>query len=241
MSAVVGDVQAGRLIFGADAPFQCAIIPVTRVKQNCSVIWCTRTRMAAVIDPGGDLDSIRALLDRNALTLERVLVTHGHVDHAGGAFDLADIMGVPIEGPHRADRFLVERLADNGDLYGMDWAIPYEPARWLGDGDTVRIGNETLEILHCPGHTPGHVAYYHRPSGLAFVGDILFRGLIGNTSMPYSDHRALLRSIHLKLLPLGNHVAFVPGHGPLSTFGEERRTNAVVSDKAKERYEHLIM
>lgn len=218
---------------------QCRVVPVTRAKQNCSLIWCTRTMRGALVDPGGDLDRLRAALIEEGVTLERILITHAHPDHAGGAADLAGLMDVPIEGPHRGDQVWINRISDLGELHGFYDSMPFEPDRWLVDGDLIAVGEQTLQALHCPGHTAGHIAYFSAEARIAFVGDILFRAAIGATSEP-RDHLELLRSIRLKLLPLGDDVLFVPGHEALSTFGEERRSNPFVSDAAAEKYTHLF-
>jgi glyoxylase-like metal-dependent hydrolase (beta-lactamase superfamily II) len=209
---------------------KCGILPVTPFQQNCSLIWCEETMKGAVIDPGGDLPAIEAALKERGVTLERILLTHGHVDHASGAGTLKQHWGVPIEGPHRDDAFLIESLPDQAARYGFPPVTPFEPDRWLEGGDTVTVGNMTLDVRHCPGHTPGHVIFFHAPSNLAFVGDVLFRGSIGRTDLPRGNHTVLIRSIRTQLWPLGNDVTFVPGHGPISTFGEERENNPFVGD-----------
>lgn len=226
------------LLFGR--PLQVRVIPVTRAKQNCSLVWCVETMEGALVDPGGDLDLLRAAIDLEGVTLTKLLITHGHGDHAGGAYDLADLMEVPIEGPHRADKWWIDQMPDRGELYGLGDAMSFTPNRWLEDGDLVRVGNQELVALHCPGHTPGHIAYFSPAARIAFVGDILFRGQIGASNIPKGDHGDLLRSIRRKLLPLGDDVIFVPGHHVLSTFGEERRSNPFVSDDAAAKYEHLL-
>ena len=212
---------------------KAAIVPVTPFVQNCSVIWCTRTMQGAVVDPGGDLDRIRDAVAEHGVALEKILLTHGHIDHAGATAALARETGVPIEGPHREDKFWIDQLEMQGEYFGVAAAEPFTPDRWLEDGDTVTVGEETLEVYHCPGHTPGHVMFFHRPSRLALVGDVLFKGSIGRTDFPRGDHAALLRAIREKLWPLGDDVTFISGHGPLSTFGEERRTNPFVGDAAE--------
>jgi len=211
-------------------PLQGVIIPVTPFQQNCSLVWCAATKRAAVVDPGGELDRILAAAEKQGVVIEKVLVTHGHLDHAGAAAELAAQLGIPIEGPQREDAFWIERIAEQGKRYGMDHCRPFTPDRWLEDGDQVTIGAETLSVHHCPGHTPGHVVLHHPASRLAFVGDVLLRGSIGRTDFPRGDHAALIRSITTKLWPLGNDVTFVPGHGPLSTFGQERLANPFVAD-----------
>jgi hydroxyacylglutathione hydrolase len=212
-------------------PMRAAIIPVTPLKQNCSLIWCTKTMKGALVDPGGDLDKLKLGVERAGVTLEKLLVTHGHLDHCGQAGMLAKELGLKIEGPHEADRFWISRLDEDGGKYGMHAEV-FEPDRWLEDGDTVTVGELTLEVIHCPGHTPGHVVFFHRPSRFAIVGDVLFQGSIGRTDFPMGNHQDLLDAITQKLWPLGNDVTFIPGHGPTSTFGRERQTNAFVSDYA---------
>jgi glyoxylase-like metal-dependent hydrolase (beta-lactamase superfamily II) len=198
--------------------------------QNCSVLVCERTGKAAAIDPGGDLDRIDAALRSESATLEKVFLTHGHIDHCGQAGQFAERHKAPIEGPHRDDRFWIEQLPSQGKMFGFAQLAVFEPNRWLEDGDTVSFGEQTLEVRHCPGHTPGHVIFFHAPSRLAIVGDVLFQGSIGRTDFPRGDHATLLRSITDRLWPLGDDVAFVPGHGPMSTFGDERASNPFVGD-----------
>jgi hydroxyacylglutathione hydrolase len=212
-------------------PMRAAIIPVTPLQQNCSLIWCTRTMKGALVDPGGDLDRLKAGVAKAGVTLEKLLVTHGHLDHCGQAGMLAEELGLRIEGPHEADRFWIDKLDGDGARYGME-ARTFEPDRWLHDGDRVTVGELTLEVIHCPGHTPGHVVFFHRPSNFAIVGDVLFQGSIGRTDFPQGNHQDLIDAITQKLWPLGNDVTFIPGHGPTSTFGRERQTNAFVSDYA---------
>jgi glyoxylase-like metal-dependent hydrolase (beta-lactamase superfamily II) len=207
-----------------------SILPVTSFEQNCSLICCESSNKGAVIDPGGDIDQILQAADELQIELQSILITHAHIDHAGGAADLADRTGLQILGPHREDEFLIERLPYQAEQYGFPPARPFSPTRWLDQGDRVQVGDEELEVLHCPGHTPGHVAFFHRATKTAFVGDVLFRGSIGRTDFPRGDYDTLIRSIRERLWPLGDDVTFVPGHGPLSTFGEERRSNPFVGD-----------
>ena len=216
---------------GQEPPIQIIVIPVTAFQQNCSVIFDRETKAGAVIDPGGDVDRILAALEEHGVKVEKIVLTHGHIDHVGGAADLAERLSVPVLGPHEADRFWISRLDEDGGKYGMRAEV-FEPDRWLEDGDTVTVGELTLEVIHCPGHTPGHVVFFHRPSKFAIVGDVLFQGSIGRTDFPRGNHQDLIDAITQKLWPLGEDVTFIPGHGPTSTFGHERKTNAFVSDAA---------
>jgi len=217
-----------------DAPLKAAMIPVTPLAQNCSLIWCTATNRAAVVDPGGDLPKIHAAIAKAGVTVEKILITHGHIDHCGEAGTLAAALGVPIEGPHEADRFWIARLAEDGRAWGLA-GTPFEPDRWLDQGAQVTLGALTLDVHHCPGHTPGHVVFHHAPSRLALVGDVLFEGSIGRTDFPMSDHQALLDSIVTKLWPLGDDTVFIPGHGRPSRFGIERQHNPFVADSVLAR------
>jgi glyoxylase-like metal-dependent hydrolase (beta-lactamase superfamily II) len=209
---------------------RAAIVPVTPLQQNCTLLWCTATMKAAFVDPGGDLPKLKAAAVQAGVTIEKILITHGHIDHCGEAGTLAKELGVPIEGPHEADRFWISRLEDDGRSYGVNGKI-FEPDRWLGNGDTVTVGNLTLDVYHCPGHTPGHVVFHHAPSGVAMVGDVLFQGSIGRTDFPMGNHQDLLDAIVTRLWPLGGATHFVPGHGPMSTFAQERATNPYVADQ----------
>ncbi|MFL9840262.1 MBL fold metallo-hydrolase [Sphingomonas sp. ST-64] len=208
---------------------RAAIIPVTPLQQNSTLLWCTRTMRGAFTDPGGDLDRLKAAAQQHGVTIEKLLITHGHIDHCGEAGVLAKELGVPIEGPHEADRFWISRLEDDGRSYGVN-GKPFEPDRWLVDGDTVTVGELTLDVYHCPGHTPGHVVFHHPASQLAIVGDVIFQGSIGRTDFPMGNHQDLLDAITGKLWPLGDETVFVPGHGQPSNFGQERRTNPFVAD-----------
>jgi glyoxylase-like metal-dependent hydrolase (beta-lactamase superfamily II) len=208
------------------------ILPVTPFSQNCSLLWCEDTRRAAVVDPGGDLDHIVAPAAQLGITIEKILLTHGHIDHAGGAAELAARLSVPVEGPQREDAFWIEQLPEQSRMFGFPHCAAFTPDRWLEDGGTVSFGKVVLEVLHTPGHTPGHVCFFHRPSRLAVVGDVLFAGSIGRTDLPGGSHDALIRSIRQSLWPLGDDVEFIPGHGPMSTFGEERQSNPFVADGA---------
>jgi len=208
------------------------IIPVTPFEQNCTIFWCENTRQAVVIDPGGDVERIQRALNDENLSLAKILVTHGHIDHAGGVAALAELTGVSIiEGPHEEDRFWIEGMPQQSKMFGFPSVRSFEPTRWLKGGDTVSFGDVELAVLHCPGHTPGHVVFYHAPSHLAQVGDVLFQGSIGRTDFPRGDHDTLVRSIKEQLFPLGDTVEFIPGHGPMSTFGEERKYNHFLSGR----------
>lgn len=210
---------------------KAAIVPVTPLQQNCTLFWCTATNRGAFVDPGGDLPRLKAAAAQQGVTIEKILVTHGHIDHCGQAGILARDLNVPIEGPHEADRYWIDKLGAEGPKYGID-GEKFEPDRWLVDGDQVTVGELTLDVIHCPGHTPGHVVFHHPPSKLAIVGDVLFQGSIGRTDFPLGNHQDLINAITQKLWPLGGETAFVPGHGPMSNFAHERKTNAFVSDYA---------
>jgi hydroxyacylglutathione hydrolase len=201
------------------------IIPVTLFEQNCSLVWNEETMKGVVIDPGGDLPRIRDAIAKAGVTVEKILLTHGHIDHAAGAAELAAELGVPVEGPHQADAFLLERLPESGKSYGMAGARPVTPNRWLDEGDTVSMGGESFDVLHCPGHSPGSIAFVSPELKLAIVGDVLFRGSVGRSDIAGGDHATLIASIKTKLLPLGDDFAFLCGHGPGGNIGEERRTN----------------
>lgn len=215
-----------------EPPIRAVTIPVTPFQQNCSLLWCTETMRGAVADPGGDLDLIESAIAERAVTVEKILVTHGHLDHAGGTKDLAERLGVPVEGPHEADLFWIGRMEEQGRMFGLAGARAFEPDRWLEDGDTVGFGHVSMDVIHCPGHTPGHVVFVHRGAGFAVVGDVLFQGSIGRTDFPMGNRDDLIASIRNKLFPLGDDIVFIPGHGPPSTFGHERRSNPFVSDIA---------
>ena len=202
-----------------------AIVPVTPFEQNCSILWCEATKKAAIVDPGGDLERILYAVEKLGVTPEKILVTHGHIDHAGGVKPLADRLGLPIEGPQREDAFWIDAMPQQAMKFGFPPAPAFTPTRWLEDGDTVNVGEETMAVIHCPGHTPGHVVFHHAASHLAVVGDVLFQGSIGRTDFPRGNHADLIHAITTKLFPLGDDIAFIPGHGPMGTFGEERRTN----------------
>lgn len=204
---------------------KAAILPVTPFQQNCTLLWDAETMTGAVVDPGGDLDDIERAIAEVGMKPEKILITHGHIDHAGGAAELSERLKVPIEGPHEADRPLLDKLDQQGESYGMIDSRPMTPDRWLEEGDTVTVAGHTFEVLHCPGHSPGSVVLVNRPQRFALVGDVLFQGSIGRTDLPGGNHAALLEAIRTKVLPLGDEFAFICGHGPTSTIGRERQTN----------------
>ncbi len=216
-------------------PLQAVICPVTPFQQNCTLIWCTRTMKGAFVDPGGEVDRLLAVAEEHQVTLEKILITHGHIDHAGGAAELAERAGVPIEGPHTDDLFWIDTIEKDGPEWGLPDARRFATTRWLEDGDTVTVGNLSFEVRHCPGHTPGHVVFFNREARLASVGDVLFQGSIGRTDFPRGDHATLIASITEKLWPLGDDVTFIPGHGPAGTFGQERQSNPFVGDRVLAR------
>ena len=206
------------------------IIPVTPYQQNCSLIWCEATLSAALVDPGGDVEQLLAAVRRAGVKLEKLLLTHAHLDHAGGALELARTFKLPIIGPHRGDAFWLDALPEQARMFGFPPAEAFQPDQWLQDGDIIELGTLRLQVIHCPGHTPGHVVFFEPASRHAFVGDVLFQGSIGRTDFPKGDHAALIAAIKNKLFPLGDDIAFVPGHGPMSTFGRERRGNPYVGE-----------
>lgn len=205
--------------------FAIQIVPVTPFQQNCCLAFVESTKRGVVVDPGGDVPLIREAIRQAGVTVEKILLTHGHLDHAGGAAELRDELGIEVIGPHKADAPLLERLEQSARGYGIDGLRGVTPDRWLDDGDTVTIGDVVFDVLHCPGHAPGHVVYASAALRFAFVGDVLFAGSVGRTDLPGGDHAALIASIKTKLYPLGDDVSFICGHGPGSTIGEERRTN----------------
>jgi glyoxylase-like metal-dependent hydrolase (beta-lactamase superfamily II) len=211
---------------------QYVIVPVTPYQQNCSIVRCSRSGKAAIVDPGGEVERILQQAERMAAVVEKVILTHAHVDHCSGADALRQRLGVPIEGPHHGDAFWLQQLPDWCRMAGMPPAQPFEPDRWLTEGERVQFGELSLDVLHCPGHTPGHVVFYQSEERMAWVGDVLFRGSVGRTDFPGGDAGQLVASIRGKLFPLGDDVAFIPGHGPVSTFGEERRSNPFIGDRA---------
>ncbi|MEK0418911.1 MAG: hypothetical protein RI949_2917 [Pseudomonadota bacterium] len=208
--------------------FRYRTVPVTPFEQNCSIVWCDQTLQGAVIDPGGDLPRLLAEVQRLGVTLQAIWLTHAHIDHAGGTGQLARELGLPIIGPHPGDQFWIDGLPMQSARFGFPPAEPFTPTRWLKDGDTVSVGECSLSVRHCPGHTPGHVVFHSAEAHRAFVGDVLFAGSIGRTDFPGGDHATLISSITERLWPMGDDTVFIPGHGPESTFGRERRTNPYV-------------
>jgi glyoxylase-like metal-dependent hydrolase (beta-lactamase superfamily II) len=207
---------------------QYRTIPVTAFQQNCSLVWDDDSRQAAVIDPGGDLDQLLQEVDALGLRLQQIWLTHAHIDHAGGAGELARRLRLPIVGPHRGDQFWIDALPQQSRMFGFPEAEPFTPTRWLEDGDSVTLAGHALHVRHCPGHTPGHVVFHSPELNRAFVGDVLFAGSIGRTDFPGGDHATLIGSITERLWPMGDGTVFIPGHGPESTFGRERRSNPYV-------------
>lgn len=207
-------------------------VPVTAFAQNATLIWCEKTKHGAWVDPGGSPDRLLAIAQELGIDLKQILLTHGHLDHVGAAREMADRAGIPILGPHADDRFWLEQLPAQARMFGTETVAAFLPDRWLEHGDQITLGEQTLDVLHCPGHTPGHVVFHHAQSHLALVGDVLFAGSIGRTDFPRGNHADLLESIRTRLWPLGDDTRFIPGHGPMSTFGEERRSNPFVRDGA---------
>ena len=206
------------------------IIPVTPFEQNCSVVFCESTMRGALIDPGGDIEVLRNTIDSMEIKIEKILLTHGHIDHCGASAELKEILDIPIEGPHVDDQFWIDQLPEQGRQFGFPILQRFVPDRYLDEDDEVSFGDIRMKVKHCPGHTPGHVIFHEESERLAFVGDVLFRGSVGRTDFPRGDFSTLINSITTKLWPLGNDVTFIPGHGPTSTFGEERLSNPYVSD-----------
>ena len=209
---------------------QAFIIPVTPFQQNCSLVFDEARKIGAIVDPGGDVPSIMEAIGQSGITIEKILLTHGHIDHAGGAAELREKLGVPIEGPHTEDLFLLEGLAQTGAQYGMTDARPVTPDRWLKEGDGVTIGDLAFAVYEAPGHTPGSVVFFNADNRFALVGDVLFKGSIGRTDFPRGDHATLIRSIKEKLYPLGDDVVCLPGHGQPCQIGEERLSNPFLAD-----------
>jgi hydroxyacylglutathione hydrolase len=209
---------------------QCTIVPVTQYQQNCSIIKCEESGKAAIVDPGGDIERILGAVEQMNATVEKIILTHAHMDHCAASDVLRQQLGVPIEGPHKEDEFWLEGLPQACEMAGFPPAESFVPDRWLQQGDTVTVGQQTLDVIHCPGHTPGHVVFHYPEQNVAWVGDVLFQGSIGRTDFPRGNHQDLVDSIREKLFPLGDDITFVPGHGPTSTFGQERLTNPFVAD-----------
>ncbi|KAB1178149.1 MBL fold metallo-hydrolase [Photobacterium damselae] len=210
---------------------QYRIVPVTPFQQNCSIVWCDKTNQAVIIDPGGDINVIKQTVQELGLTVTKLLLTHGHLDHVGGTEPLAQELNVPVIGPQKEDIFWLQGLPRQSEMFGFPMTEAFDPTQWLEDGDTVTVGEEVLSVLHTPGHTPGHVVFFSDSAKVAFVGDVLFNGGIGRTDFPRGDYQTLINSIKGKLWPLGNDVIFIPGHGPSSTFGRERASNPFVADE----------
>jgi hydroxyacylglutathione hydrolase len=207
------------------------VVVVTPFQQNCSIIWCSETMEGAVVDPGGDTDKIIAMIQKHQINIKQILLTHGHLDHAGGAAKLKREIAVPVIGPHKGDDFWLQGIEKQAQSYGFPGAENCTPDQWLEEGETIQVGNEVLAVYHCPGHTPGHVVFYHKDSGLAFVGDVIFKGSIGRTDFPQGNHADLISSITTKLWPLGGDTRFVCGHGGISDFATERENNPFVADR----------
>jgi glyoxylase-like metal-dependent hydrolase (beta-lactamase superfamily II) len=209
---------------------EIAVVPVTAFQQNCCLLRCRNTGRGALVDPGGEPERLLEAAEAGQVALEKILLTHGHVDHAGATAELAERLELPVEGPHVEERFWLERLEQQAAMFGLGTSRNVEPDRWLTRGDRVAVGALEFEVEHCPGHTPGHVVFFHRPSRFALVGDVLFHGSIGRTDFPRGDYDTLIRSIRERLLPLGDDVRFLPGHGPMSTLGVERESNPFLLD-----------
>ncbi len=211
---------------------RAAIIPVTLFEQNCTLLWCETTKRAVVVDPGGDVPKIQAAIEQAGVTVEKIWLTHGHIDHVGGAAELRDALGVPIEGPHVADKYLLDHVVESGANFGMTGVRNFAPDRWLDEGEKVSVGELTFDILHCPGHSPGSVVFFNPQMRFALMGDVLFNGSVGRTDLPGGNHATLIASITDKILPLGDDVGFICGHGPGSSIGDERRSNPFLTGEA---------
>ncbi|MFA0066361.1 MBL fold metallo-hydrolase [Vibrio breoganii] len=210
---------------------QYQVVPVTPFQQNCSIVWCDETMKGVVIDPGGDVKQLLMMIEELQVQVEKLVLTHGHLDHVGGSEELARALNQPIVGPHKDDNFWLQGLEGQSQMFGFPLTEAFEPSQWLDEGDIVTFGNQSLNVIHTPGHTPGHVVLHSESASLAFVGDVLFKGGVGRTDFPKGDFNTLIDSIKSKLWPLGNETRFVPGHGPESTFGSERVSNPFVADE----------
>ncbi|MGV3001598.1 MBL fold metallo-hydrolase [Vibrio sp.] len=206
-------------------------VPVTPFQQNCSIVWCDQTMKGVIVDPGGEVNHLVTIINTLGVTLEKIVLTHGHLDHVGGTPELKAKMSVPVIGPHIDDAFWLQGLMNQSQMFGFPPIDPFEPTQWLQEGDVIQFGEESLDVIHTPGHTPGHVILFSKSANIAFVGDVLFNGAIGRTDFPKGDYTTLINSIKTKLWPLGNDVRFIPGHGPESTFGQERKSNPFVADE----------
>lgn len=207
------------------------IIPVTPFAQNCSLVWCPVTQQAALVDPGGDAERIKQEIAQTGVNVTQILLTHGHLDHVGAAAELAAYLNVPVVGPQKEDEFWLQGLPQQSQMFGLEECQPLIPDQWLEEGDNVKVGETTFQVLHCPGHTPGHIVFFDPISRLLISGDVIFKGGVGRSDFPRGDHAALIDAIKRKLLPLGDDVTFIPGHGPLSTVGEERLNNPFLQDE----------
>lgn len=201
------------------------IISVTTFQQNCSLIWCTHTQQAALVDPGGNAEKIKSEVTRCGVTVSKILLSHGHLDHVGAAVELAGYYQIPILGPAKEDAFWLDKLSAQSFMFGLEKCVPFMPTQWLAEGDEVKLGEATIKVLHCPGHTPGHIVFINQQANLALVGDVLFNGGIGRTDFPYSSHQVLINIIRTKLLTQSPKMVFIPGHGPMSSFDHERQNN----------------
>lgn len=207
------------------------VVPVTSFAQNCSIVWCDETMEGIVVDPGGDIQQLAAIIEELGVKVVNLVLTHGHLDHVGGTVPLSEMLKVEIVGPHKADNFWLQGLENQSQMFGFPLCKAFEPNTWLEEGNKVTFGNQVIDVIHTPGHTPGHVVLFSEQARLAFVGDVLFNGAIGRTDFPQGDFNTLITSIKTKLWPLGSDVTFVPGHGPESTFGRERASNPFVADE----------
>lgn len=204
-------------------------IPVTPFAQNCTLLTCPDTLETAIVDPGGDAEHIMAVIEHEHLKVTQIWLTHGHIDHIGGVAAVRDHYQVPVIGPHQDDAAIIDRVDLMAQMFGVPIPPHFTPTRWLEDGDRLRLGRREIEVMHCPGHAPGHVIFIDREARIAQVGDVLFKGSIGRTDLPGGNHAQLLASIR-RLWPLGDDMVILPGHGPQSTLGDERRHNPFVNN-----------